>query len=92
VSGHSQDGEVTVIKRIHINQHNIKHNAKNPDDRKCVVSVKTSKGNTYGNKVKIWGESTLVYSPDKPLSCGAKVWIETDDLVTVNNGRENIDL
>ena len=21
--------------------------------------------------------ATVVYSPDKPLSCGAKVWIET---------------
>ena len=23
------------------------------------------------------GGSRVVYSPDKPLSCGAKVWIET---------------
>jgi len=24
-----------------------------------------------------------VYSPDKPLSCGAKVWIETEEEVTI---------
>ena len=79
-------------KRIHINQHNIRHNAKNPDDLRPVVSVKTYKGNTLGNAVHVWGPSTLVYSPDKPLSCGAKVWIETEGLVTVNTGRENVDL
>jgi len=27
--------------------------------------------------------SKLVYSPDKPLSCGAKVWIETDSEITI---------
>ena len=79
-------------KRIHINQHNIKHNTKHPDDKKPVITVKTSKSNTYGNIVKVWGESKLIYSPDKPLSCGAKVWLETEDLVTINNGRENIDV
>jgi hypothetical protein len=25
----------------------------------------------------IHGEATVFYSPDKPLACGAKVWIET---------------
>jgi len=25
----------------------------------------------------VLGEMELVYRPDKPLSCGAKVWIET---------------
>jgi len=24
----------------------------------------------------------VVYSPDKPLSCGARVWIETDTDIT----------
>ena len=81
-----------MIKRIHINQHNIRHNAKFPDEQKPVVSVKTYKGNTLGNKVHIWGASTLVYSPDKPLSCGAKVWIETNELVTVNTTEGNIDV
>ena len=44
-------------KRIHINQHNIKHNTKHPDNQKPVITVKTSKNNTYGNIVKVWGES-----------------------------------
>ena len=72
------------IKRIHVNQHRIKsnnkHNRKDP-----VLTVKTSKSNTYGHKVVIHGPSKVVYSPDKPLSCGARVWIETESEVNVIN-------
>ena len=77
-----------TIKRIHINQHNIKHNAKNPDNLLPVVTVKTSKENHKGFGAYFWGECKLVYSPDKPLSCGAKVWIETTGKVTVNTKGE----
>ena len=73
-----------IIKRIHINQHNIRHNAKNPDDLKPVVTVKTSSRNVKGFSATIDGPSKLVYSSDKPLSCGAKVWIETREKVTVD--------
>lgn len=66
-----------MIKRIHINQHHIKHNAKNPDDLRPPITIKTSRGNAKTFEVTIDGPSKLVYSPDKPLSCGAKVWIET---------------
>ena len=31
------------------------------------------------NESEIEGRCRLVYSPDKPLSCGAKVWIEVMD-------------
>ena len=65
---------------IHINQHNIKHNAKNKE-KKPVISVKTYKSNIYTNEVVIDGPCKVVYSPDKPLSCGAKVWIETESHV-----------
>lgn len=68
---------------VHVNQHNIKHNTKNPDDRKSVLTVKTYKSNTYANEVHIEGPCKIVYSPDKPLSCGARVWIETEGSVEV---------
>lgn len=70
-------------KRIHINQHNIRHNNKNPGDLKPVVTVKTYKENIKCNEVHIAGPSTVVYSPNKPLPCGAKVWIETEAEVIV---------
>ena len=67
-----------MIKRIHINQHNIRHNAKNPDDLRPPITIKTYNGNAKTFEVTIDGPSKLVYSPDNPLSCGAKVWIETE--------------
>lgn len=67
---------------IHVNQHNIRHNIKG-EDKKPVLTVKTYKSNTYANEVRIPGTSRVVYSPDKPLSCGARVWIETEDEVQI---------
>ena len=68
--------------RIHVNQHNIRANAKGAD--LPVLTVKTYKENRKCNKVVVHGPSAVVYSPDKPLSCGAKVWIETESEVTVD--------
>ena len=69
-------------KRIHINQHKIRSNKKN-NLNEPVITVKTSKSNNYGHEVEILGPSKIIYSPDKPLSCGAKVWIETEADVEV---------
>jgi len=60
---------------IHVNQHNVRANAKGAD--LPVLTVKTYKTNTRCNAVSVLGPSRIVYSPDKPLSCGARVWIET---------------
>lgn len=62
---------------VHVNQHNIRSNIKN-EERKPVLTVKTYKSNTYANEVEIKGPCKIIYSPDKPLSCGARVWIETE--------------
>lgn len=67
---------------IHVNQHVIKSNAKT-NAREPVLTVKTYKSNVYAHAVNINGPSKVVYSPDKPLSCGAKVWIETEAEVQV---------
>ena len=68
--------------KIHVNQHKIRANKKHGTNDP-VITVKTSKSNTYGHEVTINGSSKVIYSPDKPLSCGAKVWIETDAEVVV---------
>tara|TARA_X000000368_G_C22397841_1_gene436167 strand:- start:17 stop:235 length:219 start_codon:yes stop_codon:yes gene_type:complete len=64
-------------KRIHVNQHKIRSNKKH-NLNEPVITVKTSKSNDYAHEVEINGPSKVIYSPDKPLSCGAKVWIETE--------------
>ena len=67
---------------IHVNQHVIKSNRKNKVEEP-VLTVKTYKSNTYAHEVSIKGGSKVVYSPDKPLSCGAHVWIETQSEVEI---------
>jgi hypothetical protein len=67
---------------IHVNQHAIRRNIKN-EQREPVLTVKTYKSNTYAHEVYIHGDSKVVYSPDKPLSCGARVWIETEAEVEI---------
>ena len=71
------------IARIHVNQHVIKANAKNGENNP-IFTIKQGGSNTYAHNVKVKGEMELVYSPDKPLSCGAKVWIETKGNIEVD--------
>jgi len=61
---------------VHVNQHIIKSNHKT-GEREPVLTIKTHKSNTYAHEVEITGPCKVVYSPDKPLSCGARVWLET---------------
>lgn len=72
-------------KIIHINQHKIKSNNKN-NTNEPVITVKTYKSNDYAHEVDIQGASKIVYSKDKPLSCGARVWIETEEKIVLDNG------
>ena len=67
---------------IHVNQHVIKANRKH-GKTDPVLTCKTYKSNNYGHEVYIDGPCRIVYRPDKPLPCGAHVWIETDGLVLV---------
>lgn len=67
---------------IHINQHKIRSNH-STGNLEPVISVKTYKDNRYASAVEILGPSRVVYSPSKPLSCGARVWIETESEVVV---------
>tara|TARA_R110000822_G_scaffold212690_1_gene348042 strand:- start:1070 stop:1297 length:228 start_codon:yes stop_codon:yes gene_type:complete len=66
---------------VHVNQHIVKKNTKT-GSREPVLTVKTYKSNNYAHEVEIEGPSTIIYRPDKPLSCGARVWIETEGKVT----------
>ena len=70
-------------KIIHVNMHKIRSNKKN-NTNDPVITVKTYKSNDYGHTVEVDGPCKIVYSPDMPLSCGAKVWIETESEVTID--------
>lgn len=61
---------------IHVNQHVIRRNAKT-GGRAPVLTVKRGRSNVYAHAVEVLGPCRIVYSPDSPLPCGARVWVET---------------
>lgn len=65
-----------IVKRIHVNQHVIRRNRKEHENEPP-LTIKTSSENLRAHEVQIDGPSTLIYSPDRPLACGAHLWIET---------------
>ncbi len=71
-----------MIKRIHVNMHKIRFNKKH-GTHDPVLTIKTGRSNRYAHNVEILGPSKVIYRPEKPLSCGARVWIETDSEVKI---------
>ena len=69
---------------IHVIQAKIRSNTKNSENEP-VLSCKTYKSNDYVHEAEIISNgkvvAKVVYRPDKPLSCGARVWIETEEEV-----------
>ncbi len=77
---------------IHVNQHHIKYNRMMSRSSpgftpEPVLTCKTYKDNRKGNTVivKVEGREVgrFIYSPNKPLPCGAHVWFETREEVEV---------
>lgn len=71
---------------IHVNQHAIRANSKG--ENRPVLTVKDYKQNRKGHKAMVLDDKgrvvgAFVYSPDKPLSCGAKMWFEAYNDVVV---------
>jgi hypothetical protein len=64
--------------RIHVNMHVIRRNQKTGEREPPLTIIRGSK-RERGHAVDIVGTARVVYRPDKPLSCGARVWIEADD-------------
>ena len=64
---------------IHINSNVIKSNKKhNKMDPPITVRRVKSKVEARYHELIIDGPCKFVYAPDNPLSCGARVWSETD--------------
>jgi len=71
-------------KRIHVNQHIIRANRRD-EANDAPITIKTYRENVRAHRVTIDGPSELVYSPQKPLPCGARLWIETEARVVAVN-------
>ncbi len=74
---------------IHVNQHKIRSNIK-CDNPEPVLTVKDYKKNRYAHEVVIKSDgkemARIIYRPHKPLSCGARCWIETQQDVELVDG------
>ena len=76
--------------KIHVNRQKIQQNRNlKLEDLMPVLSVKRYDSNIYGYSVKINGPCEVVYRPQKPLSCGAMLWVETFSQVEVNLSLNN---
>jgi hypothetical protein len=66
---------------IHVNMHKIRSRDPRP------LTVKTYKENREASEAQIVVDgrivASVVYRPHQPLSCGARVWIETYEEVLV---------
>lgn len=67
---------------IHVDQATIRRNRKLCTNDPPVI-VRTYKGSKRVREVQILGPAIVKHSPHKPLSCGARVWIETESEVKV---------
>lgn len=67
---------------IHVNQHKVRAREPRP------LTVKTYRSNDEAREARIVVDgvvvATVVYRPEDPLSCGARVWIETEHPVEVD--------
>lgn len=68
---------------VHVNQHIIKANRNNNENNPPLTIKRSGKkiGNAKGVIIRDHGGkevARVVYSKDKPLSCGATCWIQTE--------------
>lgn len=68
------------IKRIHVDQMKIRNHEPDP------ITIQTSDGSLKAAEIDILGESQVVFRPETPLSCGARLWIETKSEVRITKG------
>jgi hypothetical protein len=71
-----------LIKRIHVDRHVLARNKKHNENERA-ITVQTSKGPLKGHRVIIYGTSDVIQNEEQPLSCGARVWVETKSEVEV---------
>lgn len=78
--GRGDVGGDTMKTIIHVNQAVIKRNRETGENKPPLIA-RTYKGSTPCHDIEIRGPSRVVNRPHDPLSCGARVWIETESPV-----------
>jgi hypothetical protein len=64
--------------RVHVNQHVIRRNKTHGENAPPLRIIRAGRSEP-AFEVDLIGPARVVYSPHKPLRCGARVWIEAED-------------
>lgn len=78
--------------RLHVNRHVIARNRKT-GEREPIYRLKVGSENvtSENDNIQLFGRWRAVYSPDKPLSCGAVAYIEcVEGSAIVGEGPSNV--
>jgi hypothetical protein len=70
--------------RVYINRHVVAANQKSGARNPPITILRRKAQREYAREVELIGTARVVYSPDKPLSCGARVWIECEEALAIN--------
>jgi len=69
--------------RVHVNRSvvaaNRKHGRNDPP-----LTIRQGRKRIYAHEVELTGPVRVIHRPDKPLDCGAKVWIEATEARVVS--------
>lgn len=76
--------------KVHVNQHVIRANIhKAEGEREPPLRIIRGRSKPEAAfEVLLMGPARVVYSPDKPLKCGARLWIEADGAEAVPQGAD----
>ncbi len=78
-AGTWKTGKLPKKTIVHINSNKIKQNIKKSrEQREPVIAVRGS-NKSYVHQLEIPAPCRIIYDPEKPLDCGARVWIEVLD-------------
>jgi hypothetical protein len=73
---------------IHVRQDRLRHNRKYATNDP-VITIRSGNRLTYCHEATIEGNCKLVYQPDRPLNCGATLWLEIKPTIKVKSKTKN---
>jgi hypothetical protein len=68
-----------TVKRIHVDRRIVAQNRRLPAGARkaAAITIQTSRGPIKARHVEVRGAGTMIQRDDKPLKCGARIWLET---------------
>jgi hypothetical protein len=64
--------------KVHVNSHVIRANKMKGENNPPLRIIRKGRSEP-AYEVELIGPARVIYSPDKPLKCGARVWVSAED-------------